>query len=97
MANPMPEIIPEEAKATGAKVVGIGRSDFANQSKNVLVFPRIFRGALDVRVGDINDVMKITAAMAIASLISDTELISDYVIPALFDPRNGQSGSGAGG
>jgi len=87
MSNPVPEITPDEAKAAGAKVVGTGRSDFANQINNVLAFPGIFRGALDVRAKDINDEMKIAAAYAIASLIKDDELREDYVIPAPFDPR----------
>ncbi|MDP4093656.1 MAG: malic enzyme-like NAD(P)-binding protein [Bacillota bacterium] len=87
MANPVPEIMPDEAKAAGAAVVGTGRSDFANQINNVLAFPGIFRGALDVRASDINDAMKIAAAKAIASLVSESELGADYVIPAPFDPR----------
>ena len=87
MANPTPEIMPEDAIAAGAKVVGTGRSDFANQINNVLAFPGIFRGALDVRASDINHDMMIAAAKAIASLISDDELSADYVIPAPFDPR----------
>lgn len=87
MANPVPEIMPDEAKEAGASVVGTGRSDFANQINNVLAFPGIFRGALDVRASDINDEMKIAAAKAIASLISDEELNAEYVIPAPFDPR----------
>jgi len=87
MANPIPEIMPDEAKEAGASVVGTGRSDFANQINNVLAFPGIFRGALDVRASDINDEMKIAAAYAIASLVSDEELNPDYVIPAPFDPR----------
>ncbi|MGI6668599.1 MAG: NAD(P)-dependent malic enzyme [Acetivibrionales bacterium] len=87
MANPVPEIMPEEAKEAGASVVGTGRSDFPNQINNVLAFPGIFRGALDVRASDINDEMKIAAAEAIANLISDEELNEDYVIPAPFDPR----------
>jgi len=87
MANPTPEIMPDEAKAAGAKVIGTGRSDFPNQINNVLAFPGIFRGALDVRARDINDEMKIAAAKAIAGLISDDELNEDYVIPAPFDPR----------
>lgn len=87
MANPVPEILPDEAKEAGAAVVGTGRSDFANQINNVLAFPGIFRGALDVRASDINDEMKIAAAEAIASLISDEELNPEYVIPAPFDPR----------
>lgn len=86
MANPVPEIMPDEAKAAGARVVGTGRSDFANQINNVLAFPGIFRGALDVRASDINDEMKIAAAHAIASLISDEELNEEYVIPAPFNP-----------
>lgn len=87
MANPTPEIMPDEAKAAGARVVGTGRSDFPNQINNVLAFPGIFRGALDVRASDINDEMKIAAAVAIAELISDDELNEEYVIPAPFDPR----------
>jgi malate dehydrogenase (oxaloacetate-decarboxylating) len=87
MANPTPEIMPDEAKEAGASVIGTGRSDFPNQINNVLAFPGIFRGALDVRASDINDEMKIAAAKAIASLISDDELNPDYVIPAPFDPR----------
>lgn len=87
MSNPVPEIMPDEAKEAGARVVGTGRSDFANQINNVLAFPGIFRGALDVRAKDINDEMKIAAAYAIASLIKDDELREDYVIPAPFDPR----------
>lgn len=87
MANPTPEIMPDEAKEAGAVVVGTGRSDFPNQINNVLAFPGIFRGALDVRARDINDEMKIAAAQAIAGLISDEELSPDYVIPAPFDPR----------
>lgn len=87
MANPTPEIMPDEARAAGASVIGTGRSDFANQINNVLAFPGIFRGALDVRASDINDEMKIAAATAIASLISDSELNAEYVIPAPFDPR----------
>ncbi len=89
MANPVPEIMPDEAKEAGAKVIGTGRSDFANQINNVLAFPGIFRGALDVRASDINDEMKIAAAKAIASLVSDEELNPEYVIPAPFDPRVG--------
>jgi len=87
MANPVPEIMPEEAKQAGARVVGTGRSDFANQINNVLAFPGIFRGALDVRARDINDAMKIAAAEAIAGLISDEELNEEYIIPAPFDER----------
>lgn len=91
MANPTPEIMPEEAKAAGAAVVGTGRSDFANQINNVLAFPGIFRGTLDVRASDINDAMKIAAAEAIASLISDEERNPDYIIPAPFDERVGKA------
>ncbi len=89
MANPVPEILPDLAKAAGASVVGTGRSDFANQINNVLAFPGIFRGALDVRASDINEEMKIAAAYAIANLITDEELNADYVIPAPFDNRVG--------
>jgi malate dehydrogenase (oxaloacetate-decarboxylating) len=87
MANPVPEIMPEEALAAGAKVVGTGRSDYPNQVNNVLAFPGIFRGALDVRAKQINEEMKIAAVEAIANLIAEDELRSDYVIPAPFDPR----------
>lgn len=87
MANPTPEIMPEEALEAGAKVVGTGRSDYPNQVNNVLAFPGVFRGALDVRASDINDEMKIAAAKAIASLVSEEELKPEYVIPAPFDPR----------
>jgi len=88
-ANPTPEIFPDEAKAGGAKVVATGRSDFPNQVNNVLAFPGIFRGALDVLASDINDEMKIAAAYALAGLVSDEELCPDYVLPAAFDPRVG--------
>ncbi len=87
MANPVPEIMPDEALAAGAFVVGTGRSDFPNQINNVLVFPGVFRGALDVRAKDINDEMKIAAAHAIAELIPMEELRTDYILPAAFDPR----------
>ena len=86
-ANPTPEIFPDEAKAGGAAVVATGRSDYPNQINNVLAFPGIFRGALDVRASDINDAMKRAAALALSSLISDRELSADYIIPAAFDPR----------
>ena len=86
-ANPTPEIFPDEAKAAGARVVATGRSDYPNQINNVLAFPGIFRGALDVRASDINDAMKIAAAHALADLISDEELSEEYIIPAAFDPR----------
>lgn len=89
MSNPTPEIMPDLAKEAGAAVVGTGRSDFANQINNVLAFPGIFRGALDVRASDINDEMKIAAAYALAGLITDEELTADYIIPAPFDPRVG--------
>ena len=87
MANPVPEIMPEESKAAGAVVVGSGRSDYPNQINNVLVFPGIFRGALDVRAKEINDEMKEAAAYALAGLVSDEELSAEYVIPKAFDPR----------
>lgn len=87
MANPVPEIYPEDSIAAGAKVVGSGRSDYPNQINNVLVFPGIFRGALDVRATDINDEMKEAAAHAIADLVSEDELNKDYIIPKAFDPR----------
>lgn len=86
-ANPTPEIFPDEAKAAGAAVVSTGRSDFPNQVNNVMVFPGIFRGTLDVRAREINDEMKIAAAYAIADLISDEELCADYILPKPFDPR----------
>ncbi|MEZ3435291.1 MAG: NAD-dependent malic enzyme [Lachnospiraceae bacterium] len=86
-ANPTPEIFPDEAKAAGAAIVSTGRSDFPNQVNNVLCFPGMFRGALDVRARDINDEMKIAAAYAIAELVSDEELSADYILPAAFDPR----------
>lgn len=87
MANPTPEIFPEEALAAGAVVVGTGRSDYPNQVNNVLVFPGIFRGALDVRAKDITEEMKLAAAHAIAGIISDGELSSEYIIPGVFDSR----------
>lgn len=87
MSNPTPEIMPDIAKEAGAFVVGTGRSDFANQINNVLAFPGIFRGTLDVRASDINDEMKVAAAYALAGLVSDEELNSEFVIPAPFDKR----------
>ena len=84
-ANPTPEIFPDDAKAGGAKVVSTGRSDYPNQINNVLAFPGIFRGALDVRASDINEEMKMAAAMALASIIPDDELNEDNIIPAAFD------------
>lgn len=86
-ANPTPEIFPDEAKAAGAAVVSTGRSDYPNQVNNVIAFPGIFRGTLDVRASDINDEMKVAAAYAIAGLISDEELTADYILPKPFDPR----------
>ena len=86
-ANPTPEIFPDDAKAGGAAVVSTGRSDYPNQVNNVLCFPGIFRGALDVRASDINDEMKLAAAYAIAGLVSDKELSADYILPRAFDPR----------
>ena len=91
MSNPTPEIMPDLAKAAGARVIGTGRSDFPNQINNVLCFPGIFRGALDCRAKEINDDMKIAAARAIASLVSDEELKEDYIIPFAFDKRVGKA------
>jgi len=88
-ANPTPEIFPADAKAGGAAVIATGRSDFPNQINNVLAFPGIFRGTFDVRASDINEEMKMAAANALASLISDEELSADYIIPAAFDKRVG--------
>lgn len=88
-ANPTPEIFPEDAKAGGAAVVSTGRSDYPNQINNVLAFPGIFRGTFDVRASDINEEMKMAAAQALASLVSDEELSADYIIPKAFDPRVG--------
>lgn len=90
-ANPTPEIMPEEAKAAGARIVSTGRSDYPNQINNVLVFPGMFRGAFDVRAREINEEMKMAAANALASLISEAELSEDYIIPKAFDPRVGVS------
>ena len=86
-ANPIPEIFPDEAKAGGAAVVSTGRSDYPNQVNNVLAFPGIFRGALDVRASRINDEMKIAAAYALADLVGENALNADYILPAAFDPR----------
>ena len=88
-ANPTPEIFPEDAKAGGAKVIATGRSDFPNQINNVLAFPGVFRGTFDVRASDINDAMKIAAAEALSSLITDEELSPEYIIPKAFDKRVG--------
>lgn len=87
MANPTPEIMPDKALAAGARVVGTGRSDFPNQINNVLVFPGLFRGALDVRAKEINEEMKLSAAKAIAALITDEERSEEYIIPNVFDKR----------
>lgn len=87
MANPDPEIHPEEALAVGAKIVGTGRSDYPNQINNVLAFPGIFRGALDTRAVNISEDMKVAAAHAIANLVEDSELATDYIIPRPFDTR----------
>ena len=87
MANPVPEIWPEDAKKGGAAVVGTGRSDYPNQINNVLAFPGIFRGALDVRASDINEEMKLAAARAIASCVSDEELSAEYIMPMAFDKK----------
>jgi malate dehydrogenase (oxaloacetate-decarboxylating) len=86
-ANPVPEILPDEAKAAGAAVVSTGRSDYPNQVNNVLAFPGIFRGALDARASDINEEMKLAAAEALANIVSDEELSADYILPLAFDPR----------
>ena len=91
MANPTPEILPDEAKAAGVRVIGTGRSDFANQINNVLAFPGVFKGALSVRARDINTAMKVAAAHAIADLVSDEERNEDYIIPGAFDPRVAQA------
>ena len=91
MANPVPEIMPDKAKAAGARVVGTGRSDFPNQINNVMAFPGIFRGALDVRASDINEEMQMAASLAIASLVSDEELREDYIMPFAFDERIGKT------
>jgi len=91
MSNPTPEIMPDLAIKAGAKVVGTGRSDFPNQINNVLAFPGIFRGALDVRASDINEEMKIAAAKAIASLVTEEEMTADYILPKAFDLRVGKA------
>ena len=89
MANPVPEIMPDLALEAGAAVVGTGRSDFPNQINNVLAFPGIFRGALDVRASDINEEMKLAAAQALSDLVSPDDLAPDYILPLPFDPRVG--------
>ena len=91
MANPTPEIFPDEALEAGAYIVGTGRSDFPNQINNVLAFPGIFRGAFDVRASDINDEMQIAAAYGIASLVTDEELSPENIMPKAFDPRVGKT------
>jgi len=88
-ANPTPEIFPDDAKAGGAKVVSTGRSDYPNQINNVLAFPGIFRGVFDVRASDINEEMKVAAAMALAALVPDEELNENNIMPQAFDPRVG--------
>ena len=90
-ANPTPEILPDEAKKAGVAVMATGRSDYPNQVNNVLAFPGIFRGALDVRASDINDEMKIAAAEAIAGIVSDEELNPEYILPDAFDERVGKA------
>ena len=87
MSNPTPEIMPDLAERAGAAVVGTGRSDFKNQINNVMAFPGIFRGTLDVRASDINDEMKVAAALALAGLVSESELTADFILPAAFDER----------
>ena len=87
MANPVPEIMPDVAKAAGAKIVGTGRSDFPNQVNNVVAFPGIFKGALEGHARQITEEMKLAAANAIAGLVSDDELSADNIMPKAFDPR----------
>jgi malate dehydrogenase (oxaloacetate-decarboxylating) len=87
MANPVPEIMPDDAKKGGARIIGTGRSDFPNQINNVLAFPGIFRGALDVRASDINEEMKLAAAQAIAGVAQSDGISEEYVIPKPFDMR----------
>lgn len=87
ITNPIPEIMPQEAKTSGVKVIATGRSDFPNQVNNVLAFPGVFRGALDVRATEINEEMKLAAVYAIASLVSVNELNPDYIIPNPFESR----------
>ena len=89
LANPVPEIFPDEAKKGGARVCGTGRSDYPNQINNVLAFPGIFRGALNVRASDINDEMKMAASYAIADLVLEEDLREDYILPTAFDKRVG--------
>ena len=87
MANPIPEIMPDAAKAAGARIVGTGRSDFPNQVNNVVAFPGIFKGALEGRATQITEEMKLAAAEAIAGLVSDEQLADDFIMPEAFDPR----------
>jgi malate dehydrogenase (oxaloacetate-decarboxylating) len=87
LSNPIPEIMPDLAKKAGARIVGTGRSDFPNQVNNVVAFPGIFKGALEGRAPQITEEMKLAAAEAIASLVSDDELTEDYIMPRPFDPR----------
>ncbi len=95
MANPVPEIMPDIAKAAGAKVVGTGRSDFPNQVNNVVAFPGIFKGALEGRAVQITEDMKLAAAQAIAGLVSEEQLSEDFIMPEAFDPRVAQAVSQA--
>ena len=95
MANPVPEIMPDVAKAAGAKVVGTGRSDFPNQVNNVVAFPGIFKGALEGRAAQITEEMKLAAAKAIAGLVPDEQLREDFIMPEAFDPRVAQAVSQA--
>jgi malate dehydrogenase (oxaloacetate-decarboxylating) len=95
LANPIPEIMPDVAKAAGARVVGTGRSDFPNQINNVVAFPGIFKGALEGRASQITEDMKLAAATALANLISDEELNEDYILPEAFDPRASEAVSKA--
>ena len=87
MANPVPEIMPDVAKAAGARVVGTGRSDFPNQVNNVVAFPGIFKGALEGRASQITEEMKLAAAHALADLVSDDELSEDNILPEAFNPK----------
>jgi malate dehydrogenase (oxaloacetate-decarboxylating) len=90
MANPIPEIMPDEAKAAGARVVGTGRSDFPNQVNNVVAFPGIFKGALEGHATQITEEMKLAAATALANLVSAQQLNEDFILPEVFDPRVAQ-------
>ena len=90
MANPVPEIMPDLAKAAGARIIGTGRSDFPNKINNVIAFPGIFKGALDGRAKQITEEMKLAAAEALAGLVSDSELNEDFIMPEAFDPRAAQ-------